>query len=212
MSMTMKHIYFTSLLTILFLMVGSKAFAYNYNAEIDGIYYEFSGTEATVTYGNNSYSGDIVIPSCVDHDGNTYEVTSIGDAAFFDDSSLTSIKIPESITTIGGSAFGRCTALTSITIPNSVTSIGAKAFWLCDGLTSITIPNSVTSIGDGAFYDCDGLTSITISNSVTSIGSSAFNSCRNLTSITIPNSVTSIGEYNQEIKGKTNVEIIPISA
>jgi len=48
--------------------------------------------------------------------------------------------------------------------------------------------------------------------SVTSIGNSAFLNCSGLTSVTIPNSVTSIGEYNQEIKGETNVEIIPVIA
>ena len=48
--------------------------------------------------------------------------------------------------------------------------------------------------------------------SVTSISDEAFEFCSGLTSVTIPNSVTSIGEYNQEIKGETNVEIIPVSA
>ena len=47
--------------------------------------------------------------------------------------------------------------------------------------------------------------------SVTSIGSEAFKG-RSMTSVTIPNSVTTIGEYNQEIKGVTNVEVIPVSA
>ena len=71
---------------------------------------------------------------------------------------------------------------------------------------------SVTSIGNYAFSVSSRLTSVTIPNSVTSIGDDAFSSCRGLTSVTIPNSVTSIGEYNQEIKGVTNVEISPVSA
>ena len=39
-----------------------------------------------------------------------------------------------------------------------------------------------------------------------------YRECSGLTSLTIPNSVTSIGEYNQEIKGETNVEIISVIA
>ena len=71
---------------------------------------------------------------------------------------------------------------------------------------------SVTSIGSSAFYDCTGLTSIEIPNRVTSIGKSAFSDCPGLTSVTLPNSLITIGEYNQEIKGETNVEIIPVIA
>ena len=87
-------------------------------------------------------------------------VTSIGDWAFADCSSLTSITIPNSVTSIGEYAFGSCRSLTSITIPNSVTSIGERAFEYCSSLTSVTIPNSVTSIGDSAFYDCSSLIDI----------------------------------------------------
>ena len=122
-------------------------------------------------------------------------VTSIGDSAFSYCYSLTSITIPDSVTTIGDYAFSDCESLTSITIPNSVTTIGKNVFSYCIGLTSITIPDSVTAIGDDAFYDCDSLTSITIPDSVTSIGNSAFAKCESLTSITIPDGVTSIGNY-----------------
>ena len=122
-------------------------------------------------------------------------VTSIGAWAFVNCSSLTSITIPNSVTSIGKYAFERCSSLTSITIPNSVTSIGTWTFCRCSSLTSITIPNSVTSIGNGAFYLCSSLTSITIPNSVTIIGDEAFRSCSSLTSVTIPNNVTSIGEW-----------------
>ena len=135
-------------------------------------------------------------------------VTSIGDYAIYNCSSLTSIEIPNSVTSIGVSAFQNCSGLTSIVIPNSVTSIGERAFQNCSGLTSIEIPNSVTSIGNYAFYGCSGLTSIEIPNSVTNIGNYAFFRCSSLTSIEIPNSVTSIGSdafYN--CSGLTSIEI-----
>ena len=135
------------------------------------------------------------IPDMVVLDGVSYSVTTIGNYAFFDCSSLTSIAIPNSITNIGDYAFAGCNSLTSITIPNSITSIGDWAFAGCNSLTSITIPNSITSIGDYAFFACSSFTSIAIPNSITSIGDWAFAGCNSLTSITIPNSVISIGDY-----------------
>ena len=111
-------------------------------------------------------------------------VTSIGDFAFFDCSSLTSFVIPNSVTSIGIYAFYDCSGLTSIEIPNSVTSIGDYAFSGCSGLTSIEIPNSVTSIETYVFRGCSGLTSIEIPSSVTTIRSEAFSGCSGLTSIT----------------------------
>ncbi len=122
-----------------------------------------------------------------------YEVTSIGNFAFYYCHSLTSINIPNSVTSIGTYAFGVCSSLTSINIPSSVTSIGDYAFYECSSLTSINIPNSVTSIVPGAFANCSSLTTINIPNSVTCIGHSAFRGCGALTSINIPSSVTDIG-------------------
>ena len=91
--------------------------------------------------------------------------------------------IPKTVTSIGAAAFYGCSGLTSIIIPALVTSIEDNAFDGCESLTSVTLPNSVTSIGVGAFRYCSGLTAITIPNSVTSIGYFAFHYCKNLTSV-----------------------------
>jgi hypothetical protein len=119
-------------------------------------------------------------------------VISIGENAFYDCSTLTSITVPNSITSIGDNAFFGCSGLSSFTIPNNVTSIGNSTFSGCSGLTSVIIPNSVTSIGNCAFYNCRSLSTITIPNSVTIIDRGAFQGS-SLTSIIIPSSVTSIG-------------------
>ena len=116
------------------------------------------------------------------------------DSPWYNKRNIHTVIINDGVTSIGNYAFKECSSLTSITIPNSVTSIGNHAFACCHSLTSVTIPNSVTSIEGYAFYDCSSLTSASIGNSVTSIGWNAFNGCSSLTSVTIPNSVTSIGE------------------
>lgn len=58
--------------------------------------------------------------------------------------------IPNSVTSIGDGAFYECSSLTSISIPNSVTSIGSKAFYNTN-LNSVTIGSGVLSIGNSAF-------------------------------------------------------------
>ncbi len=110
-------------------------------------------------------------------------VTSIGNYAFSDCDSLTSVTIPDSVMSIGNSAFFGCDSLTSVTIPDSVTSIGYGAFSGCTSLTSVAIPDSVTSIRGSAFFDCSSLTSVTIPDSVTSIRDDAFGYCSSLTSV-----------------------------
>ena len=120
-------------------------------------------------------------------------VTGIRESAFWHNSNITRVIIPNSVTSIGNRAFSNCESLTSVTIGNGVTSIGNGAFYSCKSLTSVTIGNSVTSIGDEAFSNCGSLTNITIPNGVTSIGNMVFSNCTGLTGIIIPDSVTSMG-------------------
>ncbi len=136
-----------------------------------------------------SYSGpggDVTIPN---------GVTSIGNNAFSQCTSLTSVTIPDSVTSINNFAFKDCTGLTSVTLPDSVTSIGQGAFARCASLTGITLPDGLTSMGYNVFSNCTGLTSITIPDGVTSLQDGSFSGCTGLTSVTIPSGMSNIG-YN----------------
>jgi hypothetical protein len=151
--------------------------------------YTYTTNNGTITItGYTGPGGAVTIPDKI----NGLPVTSIGNSAFWNCTSLTSVTIPNSVTSIEQVAFSYCTSLTNVTIPDSVTSIGYSAFMVCMSLTSVTIPDSVINIGSQAFYWCTSLTSVTIGNSVTSIGGGVFSDCTSLTSVTIPNSVSSI--------------------
>ena len=102
--------------------------------QINGIWYDIFThyKEAFVIRPTSgSYSGDIVIPAKVTHNGAVYSVIGIGDRAFIGSFDLTSITLPNSVTNIEGYAFSNCISLTSITLPNSVTSIGEAVFNDC---------------------------------------------------------------------------------
>ena len=169
----------------------------------DGITYSVATDKDGCVYVSRGYySDDIVIPSAVAHEGTTYSVTGIGERAFYDCTSLTSISIPESVTSIGERAFYNCTSLKSISIPKGVARIGVSAFSYCTSLASITVSSENTVYdsreGCNAIIEISsniliaGCRSTIIPRGVTSIGESAFCGCTNLTSISIPVNVTRI--------------------
>ena len=122
-------------------------------------------------------------------------VTAIDPVAFYNNSAVTSVTIPDSVTSIPDAAFVNCSELTNISIPNSVTYIGLSAFSSCTSLKSITLPSSLRSISEALFFGCSQLTTIQIPDSVSSIQAYAFYNCGKLETIRIPVSVTSIGDY-----------------
>ena len=85
----MKKI-FTFLFSFILSVVFSTS-ALAYDVKIDRIYYNLisEGKTAEVTSGEEEYSGDVVIPSSIEVEGQEYPVKSIGDYAFHYCSGLT---------------------------------------------------------------------------------------------------------------------------
>ncbi len=142
-------------------------------ALIDGLRYGIKNGEATVVEQPKNIT-TANIPSSITFNGTIYNVTSIGDFAFYDCYNLTSIEIPNRVKSISDFAFYDCGSLTSITVDSSNTAYksidgvlyskdGTELICYPAGKTAITftIPNSVTSIGNYAFYSCDNLNTIT---------------------------------------------------
>lgn len=146
---------------------------------IDGITWNYYISNGNVKFGNaasgsynavaQSTSGAIKIPDSL----GGVKITCITYGAFWYSSSLSSVKIPDSVTSIGECAFYNCSGLKSISIPAKVKSIGKQAFNGCSGIKSLKIPSGVTTIGENAFNG-PKLTTLDIPASVTSIGDRAF--------------------------------------
>ena len=164
---------------------------FNFTLNKDGESYMVAGIAAPKGIFEMPENGILEIPS-------SYEgkpVTAIKDSAFSGRSDISGqIIISEGITSIGNSAFMNCSSLNSIDIPDSVASIGAGAFNGCSALRNINIPENVTELESGIFQSCSSLQTIDLPNGITKIGLWAFRDCISLMDISIPGSVTEIQE------------------
>ena len=183
----------TSLGTFGTVGMAEKSGDWNYTINDDGT------AEITRYFGSDK---DVTIPSELDGK----KVTSIGDDAFEDCKSLTSIEIPDSVTNIGEYAFYDCESLTNIDVSSKNANYSSKdgVLFNKDKTELITypvrkadktykVPDGVTSVGNYAFEGCTALESVKIPGGVTTVGCEAFYGCTALAGIEIPDSVTNIG-------------------
>lgn len=184
-----------------------------YDVEVDGIYYNIKTVDKTaeVTFGENKYSGDIIIPETIPLNNQTFIVTAIGRDAFGGSSTdnLFSVVIPNTVTDIGNAAFFYNDKLKKITIGTSVKNIGMQCFEHCTGLECVNIldlanwcqlnfENSYSNplqYAHKLYLNGELIKELVIPNSVQTIGESAFYSCSELERVIIGESVTKISDF-----------------
>lgn len=155
------------ILGLLLALVTSASIWAETRATIGGVRYILEGKNATVTYlGNYYYSSDkyygyVHIPEQITYNIVQYKVTSVGNSAFYESTSLDEVELPNSITSIGSNAFYRCTNLQSIVIPENVSNIGSNAFQ-SSGLLTITCLNPTPPSTNGDIMDGVSRTDITL--------------------------------------------------
>ena len=112
--------------------------------------------------------------------------------AFKNNTTVTSVTLPENVWQIGSQAFYGCTALSNVELSN-VQDISTKAFEGCTALQDIVLPLSVTGIGEHAFYGCSSLFHVLCRPyTAPTLGTDAFTGCNAGLQICVP----ALGTYS----------------
>ena len=176
--------------------------------EHDGLTYNVTGGNEVEVSGYAVEPVNLVIPATVSYEGTDYEVTGVGEWAFYGSSNLVSIEFPDFIKSIGSYAFANCIGLTSVSLPEGLTEMTMGTFIGCTGLVSVSFPSNLKSFGTGTFEGCTGLTSLSLPENLTDTGWGAFRDCTGLVSVDFPSGLTNIGR--ETFWGCTNLPSVDL--
>ena len=161
----MKSAFTLRILLLSLLLCTTWSLSRAYDFAKNGLYYSI--TDAEHRYIEVSQHSDyltlteIEVPETVTFLGETYTVTGIGDQAFSDCSTLSSLSLPQTIQSIGDKAFFQCSSLHSIALPESLRRVGAYSFHK-GGFTTLRLPASLIQAGRYAFTHLQDLVSFEV--------------------------------------------------
>lgn len=151
-------------------------------------------------------SSDIVIPSFTLIKGKYYRIVRIGTNAFYNITSLNSVKISDGISSIGAHTFSYCSSLKKVEFPASLTEIEGELFYDCNNLESIFVDfdNPKFLSVNGVLYTKDHKKIVAYPNAkgkdykiiegTEYIENFAFKSCVDLENLRLPQSICVIGD------------------
>ena len=95
---------------------------------------------------------DVIVPSTIIVEKDTFLVTAIDKSAFSDLKTIKNLTIQEGIRTIGDNAFQNCTGIVNIELPASIIQIGEYAFDNCKSILYLVSKiKEPTTIKDNVF-------------------------------------------------------------
>lgn len=146
------------------------------------------------TVSGASVYGEISIPDKI----NGCTVSEIGERAFYGQSNLTKITMPDSVEKIGKEAFQGCTNLKAVDFSANMKEIGGHAFAECANLEKIDLPDAMRSIGALAFTHCTSLQQAVIRDNAygvaLTIDAYAFEGCTALKKIYLPRNLEKLND------------------
>lgn len=119
--------------------------------------------------------GEIVVPAC--HEG--LPVTAIASRAFYGESGITALRLPNTVSEIGANAFNKCTELEEVVFSEGLKTIDASAFAKC-GFKRIELPSGLQTVGAKAFSNCAALESVSVGRGIETFEAGAFYLSRNV--------------------------------
>ena len=125
------------------------------------------------------------------------KITEIAPLGFQGCTSLTEVKLPNTLAVIGNNAFRDCSSLVEINLPESLESIGEGTFQSCTSLKTVIIPTKIdlTCIESSAFAENDALEKIIFQEGREEIKGYAFFALESDVEIIIPKSVKRFSSY-----------------
>lgn len=157
----------------------------------------------TITSYMDNEEDTIVIPEYFEYEGEKYPVTIIAEEAFYYNTVVKHITIPETVTTIGKEAFCKCEALEEIEIPGTAVTLGTGLFYDCASLKKAAFGEGIVSLPDEIFTNCSALEELELPSTLVSIGNEVFWACAALQDLDLPAGVVAIGNrafYSSGIK------------
>ena len=126
-------------------------------------------------------------------------VTQIGYGIAMGSESLRTAVIGNGITELPYKTFEECTSLESISLGNNIKVIDSRACLDCTSLTSISLPEGLETINGASFYGCTALRQINIPSTVKTIESRAFAECSSELVVNLPSGLiqTDDGSYRR---------------